>query len=333
MAPDDFIGQGNEFLFHPLVCSSLNNVLVKLDMASSGREEAFLATLDVELTHLLQITTQAAPQEDMTKFSGGLVPRSPFFVCTDRHPDVINTLINSESFAHSAQARLVYSRGDTACLLAGLCAEDVDNVRVAEGIHVVEPLPQTAKLSRSLYATLAKNPDQNGDLPDSLEVYITPGSWEPGFGRRWKGHLDRFGSVGQLWHDHLRELFLWTGERSHTLVTGHGLSETADLWGHVVYRSSKDGDACNLGRIRVSPETDDGKIVLHDAGSLGERKENHSNCLLTILAYLTTRPEVAYVDEVPRAIPFNIEAAWIAQSGRETTYPLWNHGINGHTEV
>ena len=254
-------------------------------------------------------------------------------MCTDRHPDVIQTLKTSESFAHSARARLVYSRGDTACHLAGLRVGDVDSVRVAEGIHVVEPLPQTAKLSRSLYATLANTPDRNEELPDSLEVYLTPGSWEPGFGRRWKSHLNSFGSAGRLWHDHLRELFLWTGERSHTLVTGHGLSETASLWEHVVDRSSKDDDACNVGRIRVSHETDNGRIVLHGAGSPGERKEDNSNCLLTILAYLTTRPEVAYVDDVPRAIPFNIEAAWIAQSGRETTYPLWNHGIDGRTEV
>ena len=68
-------------------------------------------------------------------------------------------------------------------------------------------------------------------------------------------------------------------------------------------------------------------------GSLGSSAEDDARCLLTVLAYLATRPEVAYLDELPPVFELNVEAAWITQSGEETTYSTWSQGIDGRTEV
>ena len=80
----------------------------KLDCASSGREEAFLA-LDAEWASL------------ETHAGDGSKLRSPFLVCTDRYPHVIQGL---EVLLHRVHPQLVYSRGDTACLVAGIRLEN-----------------------------------------------------------------------------------------------------------------------------------------------------------------------------------------------------------------
>ena len=390
----------------------------KLDCASSGREEAFLATLDAEWARL---TTNA---DDASKL------RSPFLVCTDRHPAVIRGL---EVLLHRVRPQLVYSRGDTACLVAGIRLDDIDAVMAAEGIHAIEPLPHPAKLSRNLYATLdpldqrgesllegTKSPESqlrqtskaekqnfsdpwhsspleirfnHGEgLPTDLVISLTPGAWEPRLVRTWMQHLTSFVSTRSLWDEHLRELFLWTrsvpenfvangaGRRegglkvghnisdeassnNSGLIAAHGLSGTASLWEQAAARSSED-EACDLGRLgaflddrrdsaqrgRQGPlrvgvgrsgwkyvvprdgEMRD-RLVLPGAGLLGKTAGDNVHCLLTVLAYLATRPEVAYVDDIPQVTPFNLEAAWITQSGRETSYPMWDHGIDGRTEV
>ena len=111
----------------------------KLDCASSGREKAFLATLDAEWTRL------AINADDASKL------RSPFLVYTGGHPHVIRGL---EVSLHPVRPQLVYSRGDTACLVVGIRLDDIDAVMAAEGIHAIKPLPHPVKLSRNLYATL-----------------------------------------------------------------------------------------------------------------------------------------------------------------------------------
>lgn len=75
------------------------------------------------------------------------------------------------------------------------------------------------------------------------------------------------------------------------------------------------------------------RVVLRGAGSLGNTPEDNAHCLLTVLAYLVTRPEVSYVDDLPQVFELNVEAAWITQSGEETAYSMWNEGIDGSTEV
>ena len=406
--PDDFI---REYVlsFSPLLLRHF-----KLDCASSGREEAFLATLDAEWASL---DTHAGDGSEL---------RSPFLVCTDRHPHVIQGL---EVPLRGVRPQLVYSRGDTACLVAGIRLEDVDAVMAAEGVHAIEPLPHPAKLSRNLYATLdpldqrresplegtkpphtGKAAEQNvsdprhfsplevrfnhgKDLPTDLVISLTPGAWEPRLVRTWRQHLTSFVSTRSLWDEHLRELFLWTrsapenfvangasrrqgglragrnvsdeaNSNNSTLIAAHGLSGTASLWEVVAARSSEDG-ACDLGRLAAFRENDrrdsaqrgrqgplrvgvgrsgrkkvvprDGemrdRLVLRGAGLLGKTAGDNVHCLLTVLAYLATRPEVAYVDDLPKVTPFNLEAAWITQSGRETSYPMWDHGLDGRTEV
>ena len=75
------------------------------------------------------------------------------------------------------------------------------------------------------------------------------------------------------------------------------------------------------------------RVVIQGADSLGNTAEDNAHCLLTVLAYLATRPEVAYVDDFPEVIPFNVEAAWVTQSGKESTYSVWDQGIDGRTEA
>lgn len=360
--------------------------------------------------------------------------RSPFLVCSDRHPDAIEAV---EKSADRVRTQLVYSRGDTACVLAGLALDDVNEVRRSRGVRFVEPLPHPAKISRSLHAELKPTTnDSRGDgeghrgrrastsrsphsgsearsplkedpqrnirliysdgLPADLEVTLTPGIWGKGAAQRWIGHLDSFESADHLWNEHLRERFFWTrsdqgapsmaGRRAGRRAGGettkgsatepvaassdenaaeHGLKDTIHLWEHVIRRSSKQG-VCDFGRLNASlwvkddvpPVSDSGKtlrntsdwegangrtrqaggdghdrVVLRGADSLGTADEHNDHCLLTTIAYLSTRPEVSRVADLPRVMPMNIEAAWITQSARESTYPVWGEGIDGRTEV
>lgn len=421
---------------------------LQFENSSSEREEVFRAAVDSEWELL-------ASRDNV---GGGLLEgeslpslRSPFLVCTDRHPDAILVL---ENVVHRTRTQLAYSRGDTACLLAGLRLDDVETLRESEGVHVVEPLPHPAKLSRSLHAMLepfdegadgsqddskaskaseasrtdnavptgiasAPGAAQHGDaeaaqmrtgdakplprnvrfnhgegLPSGLDVSLTPGTWGIDLAETWTEHLASFGSTACLWDDHLRERFLWTRSALHTkegvvssgdekgqsqgkddedsrarrdtLVKTHGLTHVGSLWEQTVEHSSKDG-ACDFGRLRASSEEaqnvveehNEGnltlrhrrggsgrsrkggtrsanvhdRVVIQGADSLGNTDKDNAHCLLTVLAYLATRPEVAYVDDFPEVIPFNVEAAWVTQSGKESTYSVWDQGIDGRTEV
>lgn len=428
---------------------------MQLDRASSGREGAFRATLDSEWARLRSSRDSGGkvPLSKGSKSNVGdrlvgdgnsasTLQRSPFLVCTDRHPDAILEL---ENMIHRTRTQLTYSRGDTACVLAGLRLEDVEALRELEWVHAVEPLPHPAKLSRNLYAELepladgekhansasrdngqrsttkraqgddvdyseASNNDDgpssrrqmgarpslprnirfnHGEgLPNDLDVSLTPGTWGLGLADKWTQHLASFGSTGRLWDDHLREELLWTrsdlgtelatraagagagaGEKEvedigalrNTVVTEHGLSDTASLWEQAAASSSRDG-ACDLGRLRAVSESSQGvregsaegagrrhrggngsakgmsgethdRVVLRGVGGLGKTEQDDAHCLLAVMAYLMTRPEVAYVDDLPQVVPLNIEAAWITQSGEETTYSVWDQGIDGRTEV
>lgn len=484
-----------------LVALAAAAVYKQLDASSSGREEAFRATLDSQWALLVSQEVEAegeARQSSLsprregdgrsddggteTSASGktGSPTRSPFLVCGDRHPDAILAL---ESVAHRARTQLAYSRGDTACLLAGLRLNEVKTLRQSEGVHAVEPLPQPAKLSRNLHARLdgplessaggvtidgrsegkangggsegkatgggshaqqEKQQQQHGaprnirfnhgeGLPDDLDVSLTPGTWGLHIVRAWTEHLASFSSTSHLWEEHLRDRFLWThrpgahadeaeaaaaaadqsGEKAENdegkerrrlaeerarpsatrarnpLVAAHGLEDLEALWNQAADRSDDDG-ACDFQRLRASPPASeptpqengtgpdaqglrgnimnprrrqvgrrrDGRpgpsqkdssasstkgagiggdghdrVVLRGAGALGKSPQDDAHCLLTVLAYLATRPEVAYLDELPPVFALNVEAAWITQSGEETTYSTWNQGIDGRTEV
>ncbi len=453
----------------------------QLDASSSGREEAFRATLNSQWA--LLVSQQEAEgearhsslssrregsssgddggMEKGTSGNTGSSTRSPFLVCGDRHPDTILAL---ESVAHRARTQLAYSRGDTACLLAGLRLDEVETVRELEGVYAAEPLPQPAKLSRSLHAKLdgplestaggvkgdgretqqGQQRQQGGaprtirfnhgeGLPEDLDVSLTPGTWGLDIVRGWTEHLAGFGSTSLLWEEHLRDQFLWTrrpaantdeaapaaaaaaaaagqsgakveGDKGkerrrlanvgarpsasvarNALLAEHGLEDLEALWNQTAGRSDEDG-ACDFRRLRASPlaseptpqengtgpdsqglggismnprRRQEGKrrggrpgpslrdpssssgaggdghdrVVLRGAGSLGKSPGDDGHCLLTVLAYLATRPEVAYLDELPPVFELNVEAAWITQSGEETTYSTWNQGIDGRTEV
>lgn len=468
-----------------------------MNESSLGREQAFRATLDSQwrLLALQDDSVDGSLVDTVEESASGVARqpiRSPFLVCGNRHPDVIHAL---ESLIHRARTQLAYSRWDTACLLAGLRLDEVDAVRQSEGIHVVEPVPQPAKLSRSLHAKLdniSESPDgataspnggspasnkrsgknsgetqstrsvagtfsnprrgekneeifrHSGDneqqqqqqssstprsvvfnhgegVPSDLDVSLTPGTWDRDMANAWMEHLTSFESTAHLWEEHLRERFLWTrrssekdqevvegstvgegtkggeggGRRSlrdealtsegplhrrrNALVEAHGLEGVESLWDQTAERSSRDG-ACDFQRLRASsaaepssPETNPrrsakggpephktrprrgegsakrprkgsaadertgggthDRVVIRGAGSLGTTPQDNAHCLLTVLAYLVTLPEVAYVDDLPQVFELNVEAAWITQSGEETTYSIWEQGIDGRTEV
>lgn len=439
----------------------------QLDASSSGREEVFRATVDSqwallaseEETQLSSLSAQgdgdgdgALPKtRENTASSASPGLRSPFLVCADRHPDAILAL---ESVVHRARTQLAYSRGDTACLLAGLRLDEVEAVRLSEGVHAIEPLPQPAKLSRSLHAKLedplepssgrgserrdkkrgsgARQPQQqppragnvrfnHGEGPPSdLDVSLTPGIWGLDMVHSWTEHLTSFETAAHLWDEHLRQRFLWTrrstgggGEAAaghsgggagdnerkkrrgladdgaqplsvpgtrrarNALVETHGLEDLERLWEQTAEHSGQDG-GCDFGRLRASSASGDSnidsdtkgfggkpkprhergrpngrtgsarkdsasteeaggdnhdRVVLRGVSSLGITPQDNAHCLLTVLAYLATRPEVAYLDELPQVFELNVEAAWITQSGEETAYSIWDQGIDGRTEV
>lgn len=377
--------------------------------------------------------------------ASSLLLRYPFLVCGDRHPDAILAL---QSVVHRARTQLAYSRGDTACLLAGVRLDEVETVRQSEGVHAIEPLPQPAKLSRSLHAKLGDPPEPSSGrdskrqgtksgggasqpqqaphlgnvrfnhgegLPSDLDVSLTPGIWGVDMVHTWVEHLTSFETAAHLWDEHLRQRFFWTrrptvdgGEETaghpragagdnkgkkrrgladdgarpssipsvrrarNALVETHGLEDIERLWEQTAEHSSADG-GCDFGRLRASSASEDSntehtakglggkpkrrpngrsgssqkgsasnkgssgdnhdRVVLRGAGSLGITPQDNTHCLLTVLAYLATLPEVAYLDELPQVFELNVEAAWITQSGEETAYSIWNQGIDGRTEV
>ena len=441
----------------------------QLDASPSGREEVFRATVESQWALLAsgdEDDAQHSPlpvhgdgdgvlpgtRESTASGPSGPLLRSPFLVCGDRHPDAILAL---ESVVHRARTQLAYSRGDTACLLAGLRLDEVETVRLSDGIHAVEPLPQPAKLSRSLHAKLedplesssggggegrgsnsgsgARQPQRapppgnvrfnHGEgLPSDLDVSLTPGVWGLGMVDAWAEQLTSFETVAHLWDGHLRQRFLWTrrptedgggaaagqpgggagdNERKqrrgltddgarrssvpgiprarNALVETHGLEGLERLWEQTSERGSK-GGGCDFERLRTSsasagsnidpnleglgrkptPRYERGRptrrpgslsqkgsaptkgagggdnhdrVVLRGVSSLGITPQDDAHCLLTVLAFLVTRAEVSYLDELPRVFELNVEAAWITQSGEENAYSIWNQGIDGRTEV
>ncbi|CAB1099144.1 unnamed protein product [Ectocarpus sp. CCAP 1310/34] len=426
---------------------------VQLDDSSSVREEAYRSIVDFQWAILASQddanqTQQSSSLAGQTSESDSLTPlsRSPFLVCGDRHPDAVLAV---ESVVHRARTQLAYSRGDTVCLLAGLRLDDVDTVRRSETVHVVEPLPQPAKLSRSLHAKLDEPPkspvgvvnndsfspsnrnsgddgetrkrvlpvaateraggvpspatqqtesgetvisDNDGQqgqqqrrvrfnhgegLPSDLDVSLTPDEDE-GAVREGAGDSDGKERRG-LNVDEAPTSQTRLHRAQNTLIGSHGLTDLGSLWEQTVDQSSKDG-ACDFRRLGASSAPEESsnagsntrdykghagphgttrrrrdrrpgpsqkdpvgkkrsgggvndRVVLRGADSLGNTPEDNAHCLLTVLAYLVTRPEVSYVDDLPQVFELNVEAAWITQSGEETAYSMWNEGIDGSTEI
>lgn len=404
---------------------------MQLEASTPGKEETFRAAVEEEWDILASQkvdgdngSSLSSPESSRDSFheeKPTSTVRSPFIVCTDRHPSAVSAI---EEKIGRVRTQLVYSRGDSACLLAGLSLEDVVAVRNTARVRFVEPLPHPAKLSRSLHAELKAGVEKThesdqqlsrgrgghairrqlqrkihfrgGDrLPADLEVTLTPGTWGIGIVREWLRHLASFDSISDLWGEHLRERFLWTrsildaqpevlrtregsngtrheGDDETTLsfpnkmVREHGLHQTVGLWEHVAESSSREG-VCRLERLGVSAEdnqsgawphgggSEEGsafspgrgdhgrrraeygdahdRVILRGAGSLGVQAQDSDHCLLTLIAYIVTRPEVSWVAELPSISPLNIEAAWITQSAKKTSYPIWEQGIDGRTEV
>jgi len=68
-------------------------------------------------------------------------------------------------------------------------------------------------------------------------------------------------------------------------------------------------------------------------GTTPQSLDQGSSCLLALLAYLTTLPEVMYIEPYPVLKTFNWDAAGIGQSGDATSTPAWGVGLTGQGQV
>lgn len=116
------------------------------------------------------------------------------------------------------------------------------------------------------------------------------------------------------------------------------------------------GKACGWNDIRVAPESSS-RVTLRDIGHLlpgpnpagagrgaggasgdgrttgidGEREK--TACLMGLVSFLASRPEVARVSALPRAELSNAVAGRIVQGGSATSAPIWGRGVDGSGEV
>lgn len=110
-------------------------------------------------------------------------------------------------------------------------------------------------------------------------------------------------------------------------------------------------EACGWNDIRVAPESPS-RVTLRDIGHLlpgpnpagagaagadatsevdGEREK--TACLMGLISFLASRPEVARVSALPRAELSNAVAGRIVQGGSATSAPIWGRGVDGSGEV
>lgn len=64
-----------------------------------------------------------------------------------------------------------------------------------------------------------------------------------------------------------------------------------------------------------------------------ELERGRISCVMGLLSFLASRPEVARVSSLPRAELFNAVASRVVQGGAEDSSPLWDGGIDGTGQV
>lgn len=56
-------------------------------------------------------------------------------------------------------------------------------------------------------------------------------------------------------------------------------------------------------------------------------------CLMGLVSFLVSRPEVARLSALPRARPLVAVASSVVQSGEDGSTPLWDRGVDGTGQV
>ena len=105
---------------------------------------------------------------------------------------------------------------------------------------------------------------------------------------------------------------------------------TSLVWVKGLHNISSNTIPCDYSKAIISTEGE--LVTISNLCQLsGSSLEKSSDCLLLLLAYLSTLPEVSYLENVHKVFAFNINAARITQSGNSSSvgYPFWNAGLNG----
>ena len=67
--------------------------------------------------------------------------------------------------------------------------------------------------------------------------------------------------------------------------------------------------------------------------SVDELVDSGKNCIVSILAYLSSQPEVCSIGPIAKVFQLNYEASWIVQSGKSMERPFSDKGLDGKGQV
>lgn len=104
-------------------------------------------------------------------------------------------------------------------------------------------------------------------------------------------------------------------------------------WRKAVQELVDGSQTCDFSNIRIhcSKET----CLIQNVCDLSTDTHNSSNCILGVIAYLSTIESVVHIENVHKTLPVNINAARITQSQNSTQigYKYWNAGLNGSGQI
>lgn len=127
-------------------------------------------------------------------------------------------------------------------------------------------------------------------------------------------------------HAMLRDRFYW-------MVTKQVNTLYSDVWVKGIQNVLEGRVSCNFRNIQFRKEfrTVNVRSLCH----VGTTPSACTDCILTMLAYLSLSPEISHIENVHKLEPFNVNAARIIQSGNSSTvgYRYWNAGVNGSNQL
>jgi hypothetical protein len=264
-------------------------------------------------------------QRALVTRSGG---RAPALICCDRSRGVMHHLAG---MIHGAdrKLRIVHSAGEMACILLSLSEKDLRNLEGEPGFLEGHHLPHAAKLAPSLHAERMPDPSGlvwSGGRPVGLDLSLSPGA-DPSVVHFWTKQLHQ--SEGLQMSQYLTDALglepLEKYMQAGTARSSGGMSQSAArLWqesGEEVERG-----LCSFERLSFS-----GSGLEHV--SVAGLESLTDGCLVALIGFLLAQPHVCYIEDLPSVVAHNIQGSWIVQSGEQGSYPLWDAGLRGETEV
>ncbi|CAM9757487.1 unnamed protein product [Phaeothamnion confervicola] len=198
-----------------------------------------------------------------------------------------------------------------------------------------------------------------GGAVDGLVVTLAPGTRlapaeAEATAAEWLADLQRHGGR------RLRERHLWAreglkegvadvdaaadakpGETADAAAAARGLREAGrtEAWRRLL--TGLDGGGCDFSRVVPAAVPRGHQVILSfpaaataaGAGISPSVSVPSGACLSALLAHLSTQQEVSYIEPRQRAFTFNLNAAWVAQSGTQDYWPLWDAGLNGTGQI